>query len=86
MQPHRGVLVLVLGILGLVMCFPLGIGAWVMGNNDLAAMSAGNMDPEGRGLTQAGKVCGMVGVLLQVGVLALWVVFFVLTIGLAASA
>jgi len=35
LKPHRGVLILVLGILGIVCCFILGIIAWVMGNNDL---------------------------------------------------
>jgi hypothetical protein len=63
--PHRGGLVLVLGILGLVVCFVLGIFAWSMGNADLKAMQEGRMDPSGRDLTQAGKVCGMVGVIIQ---------------------
>src|SRR5437660_10237124 len=35
-QPHRGTTVLVLGILGLVMCAPLGIAGWGMGNRDWA--------------------------------------------------
>ena len=59
-------MVLVLGILGLVCCFICGIVAWVMGNADLAEMDAGTMDPEGRGLTQAGKICGIVSVALNV--------------------
>ena len=61
MQPHRGVLVLVLGILGFVLCgIFTAIPAWIMGNNDLKAMDAGQMDPTGRGLTQAGKICGII--------------------------
>ena len=64
--PHRGVLILVLGILGIVCCFITGIIAWVMGNNDLREIDAGKMDPTGRGLTQAGKICGMVGVILAI--------------------
>jgi hypothetical protein len=37
-----------------------------MGNNDLREIDAGRMDPSGRGLTQAGKICGMVGVILAI--------------------
>ncbi len=65
-QPHRGTLILVLGILGLVCCFICGIIAWVMGSGDLKEMDAGTMDASGRGLTQAGKICGMIGVILWI--------------------
>ena len=64
MQPHRGPVVLVLGILGLVMCFVLGIVAWAMGNNDLREMDGSRMDPAGRSLTNAGRICGIVSVCL----------------------
>jgi len=66
MRPHRGVLILVLGILGLLCCFILGIIAWVMGSGDLREMDAGRMDPSGRGLTQAGKICGIISVVLAI--------------------
>jgi len=65
LAPHRGGLILALGILGLVLCQPIGIAAWVMGNSDLARIDAGHMDPTGRGLTQAGKICGIVAVVLM---------------------
>jgi len=61
-SPHRGAVVLVLGILGITNCFILGIVAWVMANTDLAEMNAGRMDPSGRGLTQAGKILGIISV------------------------
>ena len=64
MQDHRGILILALGILSLIICQPLGIASWLMGNGDLRAMDAGTMDPEGRGLTQAGKICGVVSVVI----------------------
>src|SRR5262245_40889125 len=54
LQPHRGTLILVLGILSLVSCGLFGPFAWVMGSNDLAEMRAGRMDPEGQGTTEAG--------------------------------
>ena len=66
LRPHRGVLILVLGILGIVCCFICGIIAWVMGSNDLKEMSAGRMDASGQGLTQAGKICGIVSVVLVI--------------------
>jgi hypothetical protein len=78
LQPHRGVVVLVLGILGLVVCFICGIIAWVMGNNDIRQMDAGAMDPSGRGMTQAGKICGMISVILNIIVIVIWLLIAVL--------
>jgi hypothetical protein len=72
LRPHRGGVVLALGILGLVVCFICGIIAWIMGKNDLREMDSGRMDPSGRGLTQAGRICGMVGVILPIAVICLW--------------
>jgi hypothetical protein len=66
MKPHRATLVLVLGILGLVVCQPIGVAAWVMGSNDLKEMDAGIMDPSGRGQTQAGKICGLIATILLI--------------------
>ena len=48
MKPHRGVMILVFGILGFVLCPFFGIAAWVMGNSDLQEMDSGWMDPTGR--------------------------------------
>jgi len=62
LRPHRGTLILVLGILGLVCCLICGIIAWILGSTDLKEMDAGRMDPAGRGLTQAGKICGIISV------------------------
>jgi predicted Zn finger-like uncharacterized protein len=59
--PHRGTLILTLGILGLVLgCLPVGIFAWVMGNTDMAEIRAGRMDPQGEGTTNAGRICGII--------------------------
>jgi len=77
LKSHRGVLILVLGILSIVCCLICGIVAWVMGNNDLRQMAAGTMDPAGRGLTKAGKICGIVGIVLQI----VWVVLWLLGVG-----
>lgn len=81
MRPHRGVMVLVLGILGLVLCVICGIVAWVMGNGDLREMDAGRMDPSGRGLTQAGKICGMIAVILNIIIIGFYLIIIVIGIG-----
>ncbi len=66
MQPHRGTLILVLGILSLVVFQPLGIFAWIMGNTDLKEMDAGRMDPEGRQQTNIGKILGIISCVLMI--------------------
>jgi hypothetical protein len=66
-KPHRGGAVLALGIIGLVLfccCFIPGVIAWVMGSHDLAEMAAGRMDRSGQAATRAGKILGIVGVVL----------------------
>ena len=82
LKPHRGGLVLTLGILGLAVCVICGIIAWVMGKNDLREIAAGTMDPSGRGLTNAGKMCGMISVILACVGLVLWLLsMLVFTLG-----
>jgi predicted Zn finger-like uncharacterized protein len=63
---HRGAMVLTLGILSIVICGFLGPVAWVMGNNDLAAMRAGRMDNSGEGLTQAGRILGIISSIMLI--------------------
>jgi predicted Zn finger-like uncharacterized protein len=80
-EPDRGSTVLALGIISLagvmVWCVPLigfilvpicailGLIAWVMGQIDLAKMKRGQMDDTGRGMTQAGWICGIIGTVLN---------------------
>ena len=85
MKPHRGTVILVLGILGLVLCMPLGIVAWIMGSSDLKDMDAGTMDPSGRGNTNAGKICGMIATILAIVGLVIGVLVFMLGVGLAST-
>ena len=80
LRPHRGVLVLTIGIVGIVLgCFPVGVVAWILGRGDLKAMEAGEMDPSGRGLTLAGKILGIVSVTLSVALILM--ITFVTAIG-----
>lgn len=75
LQPHRGATVLTLGIVGLFLMsacffgFATGIPAWVMGRRDLNMMHAGMMDPQGHGLTRAGKICGQTATIISLIVL-----------------
>jgi hypothetical protein len=84
MAPHRGTLILVLGILGLVCCFICGIVAWVFANTDLREMATGRMDPSGRGLTQAGKICGIISVAWQIVVMVIWLMMMIFAVGSGA--
>jgi hypothetical protein len=86
MRPHRGVMILVFGILGILCCFIFGIVAWAMGNGDLREMDAGRMDPAGRGLTQAGKICGIVSVVLTIVGLAISMIVLIALIGIGTGA
>ena len=86
MKPHRGTLILVLGILGLVVCGPCGIAAWIMGNGDLKEMDAGAMDPSGRSTTNAGRICGIIATILMIlAVVALILIFALGIFGAAVS-
>ncbi len=83
MQQGRGTLILVLGIVAVIFslggCCPvgfvLGIVAWSMGNKDLRGIEEGTIDSADRGLTNAGKIMGMVSVFVGIVV---FVLFFVL--------
>lgn len=72
-EPDRGGLVLTLGICSIVAAIIpcvspvgliLGIVSWVMGQRDMRKMDANEMDPRGRGNTQGGRICGIVGTAL----------------------
>ncbi len=84
MKPHRGVLILVLGILGLIACCLCAPVAWYMGSQDMAEIDAGRMDPEGRQMTQIGMILGMVGVGIWLLGIIIQVAVVVFAGGLAA--
>jgi hypothetical protein len=70
LKPHRGGLILTLGLIGLFVCGPLCLAAWVMGSGDLHEMDASMMDPSGRSSTSSGRNIGMLGTVL-------WIIGFV---------
>ena len=65
-QPHRGGTILTFGLLGFFCCGLFGIAAWVMGNEDLQKMNRGVMDPNGRSMTQAGRIIGMIATIFMI--------------------
>jgi predicted Zn finger-like uncharacterized protein len=65
LQPHRGTTILVLGILSFFCLTPIfGPMAWVMGSKDLKEMRARRMDRSGEGVTNAGRICGIISTIL----------------------
>lgn len=74
-KAHRGVMLLIFGILGILCCFIFAILAWVMGSGDLKAMAEGKMDASGEGLTKAGKILGIIGCIFAI-LSMLWAIFF----------
>jgi hypothetical protein len=93
-KPHRGAMILAFGIIGIVLSppcccpivgLPFGIAAWVMGSGDLAGMEAGRMDVGGRGLTQAGKICGIVAVVISILAMIAGVVMFAMGVTVPES-
>jgi hypothetical protein len=91
-RPHRGAAVLTLGIISLAgmsfcqLSFICGIIAWVMANNDMREMAAGVMDPSGRGMTQAGKICSIISIALVALAGAIFLLVFLLPILMAVVA
>lgn len=69
--PHRGGAILALGILALCLFF-LPLLSWILGgiavsmaNGDLLLMARRQLDPSGKGQTQAGKTCATLAVILS---------------------
>ena len=63
-EASQATTILVLGILSLVCCSPLGIVALVMGNNEIRAIDEGRRPPENRGTANAVRICGIIGLFI----------------------
>jgi len=94
-QPHRGTMVMLLGIGGIVLpiafgCAPVGIiisiMAWIWGKKDLALMDNGEMDPDGRSSTQAGMICGIIGTIINGLYMVVILVYIIILAGFLAVA
>ncbi len=64
LRSNHAELVLLLGIISLFMCGPLGIVAWIMGNSDLKRIRRGLMSSRKIGTLKVGKALGIVGTCL----------------------
>ena len=69
--PHRGSLVLVMGLLSWLSCGIFGVVAWYLGKQDLKRIRAGIMDRSGFELTRAGYWLGLASVLLHLALIGL---------------
>ncbi len=71
-RPHRGTLILSLGVLGLILPNPISLLAWYLGLKDLNAIRNGAMDRAGERATRTGYTLGIIGSVLFVLILLLW--------------
>ncbi len=76
----KGMTILILGILSLVCCSPLGIAAFVMGNNALKEIDAQPGRYANRQIVQIGRILGIIGMVF----LALTIIWFLFLGGLTA--
>ena len=80
-EPNRGLLVLVLSILGFTTaCAIPSLMAVILGWVDLRAMKAGKMEPAGRGLTITGIVLGIFWTIVNLGIITAIVVGLLLSL------
>jgi len=56
-----------------------------MGNTDLKEMAAGTMDPTGQGMTNAGKICGIIGTVLTILGAIFGIIYFVVVVLMASA-
>jgi len=76
-QHPRATTALVLGILSLVVCGVLGPFAWSIGGSAVKEIDASGGQLGGRGLAQAGKICGIVASVMLVVAVVMFVVLIV---------
>jgi hypothetical protein len=61
---HLWIVPLTVQGIGPICSLILAACAWTKGRGDLEAIKEGTVDPNGRSMVQAGKTCGVIGVLL----------------------
>jgi hypothetical protein len=74
-KPHRAGTILTLGIIGLIICGPLCIAAWLMGDSDIREMDAGIMDKSGRSTTSTGRALGILGSIIWILMIVFLIIF-----------
>ena len=76
----QAVIALVLGIVGLLFCQPIGIAAWIIGAKERKAIERGESPEAGMGLATAGWILGIIDTVLTILVFIGLIIFFVLII------
>jgi hypothetical protein len=76
LEPHRGTMVLIFGILGILCCGIFAVLAWVFGQTDINKMRNGVMDANGMEITNIGKILGIVGVCIWIAGTFIYTIFF----------
>ena len=75
----KSVTALVLGIVGIVLCTPVAIAAWIVGHQERTDISAGRSPQAGLGMATAGWILGIIGtallLLLFIGLLVYFAFF-----------
>lgn len=80
---HRGPKIFTVGLLSFVLCGCAPVGLWLgvlaarWGTDDLKAMNEGRVDREGYSLTVAGRILGILGLVLSGIALLYWIVMIV---------
>ena len=89
-RPHRGGGILALGIISIVLALSMwcsiaglicGVIALTMSKKDMPLLQAGQMDPRGLGVTQAGRICGIIGTALSGVMLAIFLIYVIVMAG-----
>lgn len=62
----RSIVALVLGLIGLFFCQPVGIAAWIIGSRERDAIANGESPQAGMGLATAGWILGIIDTILFV--------------------
>ena len=94
-QSSKATLSLVLGLVGMLLCFPgilcgclvivqpvLGFFAWDLGRKELRAIDAGMLPPDGRGSAQAGTILGIIAMALAAIRFLWWIAALVFRLAL----
>ncbi len=83
----NGTTVLVLGILSIVICFITGIIALVMAKKDMALYNAnpGMYTPASYNNLKIGRICAIIGIVLQAIGILVYILMIVVFVGAAAT-
>ncbi len=74
---------MILGILGIVCCSILAIPAYIIGNNAVQEIDRSGGQLGGRGMANAGKIMGIIGIVLMIAGIVLYAGLFAVGVSLS---